>query len=46
MSEIEKQDAVTIVQQFMEICRDTHQTDKKFNKSIHNLYDDARKYGF
>ena len=46
MSEIEKQDAVTIVHQFMEICRDTHQTDRKFNKSIHNLYDDARKYGF
>ena len=46
MSEIEKQDAVTIVHQFMEICRDTHQTENKFNKSIHNLYDDARKYGF
>jgi len=39
-------DAVTVVNEFMKICRDTHQTSKKFNKSMHDLYDNARNLGF
>ena len=31
---------------FMLICRDTHQTPKHFGKSMNNLYEEARKFGF
>mgnify|MGYP000179697115 CR=1 FL=1 len=39
-------DAIGIVNEFMRICRDTHQTPAKFNKSMHTLYDNSRNLGF
>tara|TARA_R100001463_G_scaffold135965_2_gene200248 strand:+ start:187 stop:366 length:180 start_codon:yes stop_codon:yes gene_type:complete len=39
-------DATHLISRFMKICRDTRQTPKKFEKSMHDLYDDARKFGF
>ena len=39
-------DATHLIGRFMKICRDTRQTPKKFEKSMHDLYDDARKFGF
>lgn len=39
-------DAISVVNEFMRICRDTHQTSRKFNKSMHDLYDNARNLGF
>ena len=39
-------DATYLMGRFMKICRDTRQTPKKFEKSMHDLYDAARKFGF
>ena len=39
-------DAIHLMDRFMMICRDTDQTPKQFEKSMHDLYDDARKFGF
>ena len=39
-------DAMHLVRMFMEVCRDTQQTPKSFEKSMHDLYDIARNYGF
>ena len=39
-------DAMHLIRMFMEVCRDTQQTPKRFEKSMHDLYDNARKYGF
>ena len=39
-------DAMHLINKFMRVCRDTQQTPKRFEKSMHDLYDDARKYGF
>ena len=39
-------DATHLIGRFMKICRNTSQTPRKFEKSMHNLYDDARKFGF
>jgi hypothetical protein len=39
-------DAMHLINKFMQICRDTQQTPKSFEKSMHDLYDNARKYGF
>lgn len=39
-------DAIHLIDRFMLICRDTHQTPKKFEKSMHKLYEDAKMFGF
>ena len=39
-------DAIHLIDKFMLICRDTHQTQKHFGKSMNNLYEEARKFGF
>ena len=39
-------DAMHLINRFMQVCRDTQQTPKSFEKSMHDLYDNARKYGF
>ena len=39
-------DAIHLIDRFMLICRDTHQTPKQFEESMHKLYEDARKFGF
>ena len=39
-------DAMHLINKFMRVCRDTQQTPKRFEKSMHDLYDNARKYGF
>jgi hypothetical protein len=39
-------DAMHLINKFMRVCRDTQQTPKQFEKSMHDLYDNARKYGF
>ena len=39
-------DAIHLINRFMRVCRNTHQTPKQFEKSMHNLYKDARGYGF
>jgi hypothetical protein len=39
-------DAIHLIDRFMLICRNTNQTPNKFGKSMNNLYEDARKYGF
>ena len=39
-------DAIHLIDRFMLICRDTHQTPKQFEESMHKLYEDARRFGF
>ena len=39
-------DAIHLMDRFMLICRDTHQTPLQFENSMHKLYEDARRFGF
>lgn len=39
-------DAMHLMNRFMSVCRDIHQTPKQFESSMHQLYEDARKFGF
>ena len=39
-------DAMHLVNRFVAICRDIHQTPKQFEKSMHELYKEAKNYGF
>ena len=39
-------DAVHLIGGFMKVCRNTSQTPKQFEKSMHNLYENAKKFGF
>tara|TARA_A100001201_G_scaffold1761_2_gene4499 strand:- start:14016 stop:14195 length:180 start_codon:yes stop_codon:yes gene_type:complete len=39
-------DAVNLIDKFMEICRDVHQSPLQFENAMHKLYEDARNFGF
>tara|TARA_R100001224_G_C3918777_1_gene114529 strand:+ start:35 stop:214 length:180 start_codon:yes stop_codon:yes gene_type:complete len=39
-------DAMHLINRFMKVCRNIDQTPKQFEKSMKNLYEDAREYGF
>ena len=39
-------DAMHLMNRFMTICKDIHQTPRQFERSMHILYKDAKRYGF
>lgn len=39
-------DAIHLMDRFMMICRNIHQTPKEFEKSMGKLYEDAKRFGF